>query len=91
MKVYVGGKMFDKHTSSYLYIELYLGNALPIDVMICGGLVGFFTVCIYFQYAFSWINPLPMRFIANRRQQHLKDIEVEKFIIFSKYTRLAVR
>lgn len=28
-------------------------------------------------YAFNWINPFPMRFIANRRQQHLKDVEVE--------------
>ena len=29
-----------------------------------------------FQYAFNWINPFPMRFIASRRQQHLKDIKV---------------
>lgn len=28
-------------------------------------------------YAFNWINPFPMRFIANRRQQHFKDIEDE--------------
>ncbi|XP_052274316.1 TBC1 domain family member 2B-like isoform X2 [Dreissena polymorpha] len=28
-------------------------------------------------YAFNWINPFSMRFLANKRQQHMQDIKME--------------
>ena len=36
---------------------------------------------VIFQYAFNWINPFPMKFIASRRQQHLRDIKVSFYFL----------